>query len=277
MCRLYAFHANEETKVECSLVHAQNSLLIQSQGDSVGRVHSDGWGIGYYVDNTPILEKNFTAAFHGLHFSESAERVYARTVVAHVRLATVGINSLDNCHPFCWGNWVFAHNGTVVGIDLLRVELLAEMGEQATHIRGSTDSECLFHWLVSRLLSKGAINELQMLDQRQAVKMIASSLTELDVRCSRADSSKEPKLNIVLTDGSNLIACRLRNTLSWVSRRGIHDCEICGIPHIHHQSTVDYRAVVVASEPISSEPWQEIPDGTVIWVDSSLETGMHSM
>ena len=27
MCRLYGFRANEETKVECTLVHAQNALL----------------------------------------------------------------------------------------------------------------------------------------------------------------------------------------------------------------------------------------------------------
>lgn len=33
MCRLYGFLANERTKVECSLVHAQNALLHQSRAD----------------------------------------------------------------------------------------------------------------------------------------------------------------------------------------------------------------------------------------------------
>ena len=35
MCRLYAMRANEPTRVECSLVHAQNALMQQSQGDAV--------------------------------------------------------------------------------------------------------------------------------------------------------------------------------------------------------------------------------------------------
>ncbi len=34
MCRLYALHANEPIRVECSLVTAQNALMRQSQGDS---------------------------------------------------------------------------------------------------------------------------------------------------------------------------------------------------------------------------------------------------
>lgn len=35
-CRLYGFLANEETKLECTLVLAHNSLLSQSKKDSLG-------------------------------------------------------------------------------------------------------------------------------------------------------------------------------------------------------------------------------------------------
>ncbi|WP_419187581.1 class II glutamine amidotransferase, partial [Stieleria bergensis] len=106
MCRLYGFRSNEPTKVECTLVHAQNALLIQSRSDEIGRAHSDGWGIGYYEDQNPHVERNASAAHHGLHFSNAAERVYSPTVISHVRLATVGIPTVENCHPFRFGNWV---------------------------------------------------------------------------------------------------------------------------------------------------------------------------
>ena len=36
MCRLYGFRANEPTKVECTLVHAQNALIVQSREDLAG-------------------------------------------------------------------------------------------------------------------------------------------------------------------------------------------------------------------------------------------------
>src|SRR6476620_10098238 len=40
MCRHYAFRANEPTKVECTLVRAQNALLAQSRADRRGKTHS---------------------------------------------------------------------------------------------------------------------------------------------------------------------------------------------------------------------------------------------
>src|SRR5919108_629070 len=45
MCRLYALRANEPTRVECSLVRAQNALMAQSRGDREGLIHGDGWGV----------------------------------------------------------------------------------------------------------------------------------------------------------------------------------------------------------------------------------------
>ena len=50
MCRLYGFHATEPTKVECSLVHAQNALMSQSRVDSQGLSHGHGWGVASVRD-----------------------------------------------------------------------------------------------------------------------------------------------------------------------------------------------------------------------------------
>jgi predicted glutamine amidotransferase len=273
MCRIYGFHANEPTKVECTLVHAQNALLLQSQSDELGREHSDGWGIGYYENGLPTIEKKASAAFHGLHFSNTAERVYSRAVVSHVRMATVGKPSIANCHPFGWGTWIFAHNGTVTGIDALRAEMTAELTESFREIvRGSTDSELLFHWLMSRFLTGKAVDASECLSLHRLIDLLASSIVELDRRCQLASPSKPAKLNIILTDGRVMVASRYRNSLCWVHRDGIRDCEICGIPHVEHSPGFKYRAVVIASEAISHERWDTIADGTVVAVDNSLRT-----
>ncbi len=134
MCRLYGFHASALTKVECTLVHAQNALLHQSQKDEQGRRHPDGWGIACYgeVDKPgnrlPELVRHETAAFRDTHFSHTAETMYAQTVVAHVRLATVGYVGATNSHPFTHDTWTFAHNGTVTGFEQLQDELRARPG-----------------------------------------------------------------------------------------------------------------------------------------------------
>ena len=55
MCRLYAMSANEPTRVECSLVHAQNALMQQSEQDAEGLMHGHGWGVADYRDGVPPL------------------------------------------------------------------------------------------------------------------------------------------------------------------------------------------------------------------------------
>lgn len=278
MCRLYGFHANEPTKVECSLVHAQNSLLIQSRGDERGLTHADGWGIAYYGTEGPALEKGAAAAFDCLHFSNSAERVYSNTIVAHVRMATVGTPSVANCHPFQWKEWVFAHNGTVMGVDAMRPQMLDEMGpRQASQILGSTDSELLFHWLIAELRRRNLIDEDQPTEVLALQQVLASLLMEIDERCQRSCPEQAAKLNVVLTNGDVLLAARLRNSLHWVHREGLHDCEICGIPHVAHDTGFAYKAVVVASEPLSHENWQAVPDGSVLAVGSDMSTHMIPM
>jgi glutamine amidotransferase len=272
MCRLYGFHANEPTKVECTLVRAQNALMVQSRQDRRGCSHSDGWGIAVFEDSVPEIERRDTAAWQDLHFSVTAERVFARTVVAHVRDATVGGPSLVNTHPFHHGRWVFAHNGTVRGFDRVAVGLAEETAPELLDERlGSTDSELSFLWLLSRLRAAHVDLESREVDIESAVRVLADSVRELARRSRAERTGRQERLNFLLTDGRWLLVSRWHNDLYWVRRDGIHDCEICGIPHIRHQAGTGYRAVVVASEPISHEEWEEVPEGSILVVAPDVE------
>ena len=275
MCRLYAIRSNEETKVECTLVHAQNALLLQSRGDQIGREHSDGWGIGYYVAGQPTIEKQASAAFRDLSFSRAAEQVYSDAVIAHVRLATVGTPLVENAHPFQYGNWLFAHNGTIQGFQILGDELLSETRPELRVSRhGSTDSECFFLWLLSRLLDQPCASVDGVSNPDRMADHLADLIQEIDER-SRAAASvmgidKAPKLNIVLTDGRSLFASRWNNSLYFAARNGITDCEICGIPHVHHRHGSLYQSVVIASEPVSEEIWHEVENLTLLYVTKDI-------
>ena len=78
MCRLYAMHANEPTRVECGLVRSQNALMAQSKSDRQGVMHGHGWGVADYNDGLPIVEK------------QTYERIHATTKSI---LAGVGIET----------------------------------------------------------------------------------------------------------------------------------------------------------------------------------------
>ena len=86
--------------------------------------HSDGWGIAFFESegNQPgkaarhFVDKE-SASTSPIAAMLKSYPIKSHNVVAHVRKATVGAVTLENCHPFTrelWGRyWVIAHNGVL--------------------------------------------------------------------------------------------------------------------------------------------------------------------
>ena len=268
MCRLYGFRANEATKVECSLVHAQNALMRQSRADLAGYSHAHGWGVAAYEDHLPRVERQAWAAYHGEHFARAAARVFAHLVLAHVRRATVGEPGPENTHPFVEGPWALIHNGTIPAFEQIRERMLSQTAaDQRARIRGTTDSEHLFRLLLTKLEA----------DPSAGVKeVLAETLRAVADWGSEFEPDRTLGLNVILTNGSTLVATRWGRGLYYALREGLYDCEICGFPHVRHHAGTDYRAVVLASEPITHEPWVEVPERTVLEVTPGLDLTISS-
>lgn len=263
MCRLYGFRATEPTKVECSLVLAQNALMVQSKRDRAGESHIHGWGVAAYEDHAPIWDRQAWAAYHGEHFKRAAARIYAETVLAHVRKATVGPATINNTHPFVDQHWSFIHNGTIPGFAAMRERMLATMTDMHREaIQGDTDSEHVFRLLLSIWANASA---------KPLMEVVRDTTTQVLAWCEEFRPDAPIGLNIMLTDGSELVGTRLGRTLFCARREGIHDCEICGFPHVHHQPEKDYRAIIVASEPITHELWNEVPERSLYRIGPDLD------
>ena len=260
MCRLYGFRASESTKVECTLIYAQNALMVQSRQDLAGFSHANGWGLATYQDSKLSVERQAWAAYHGEHFRQAAGRVFSRQVLAHVRRATVGEPRIENTHPFVDEPWSFIHNGTIPNFDRLRSRLLAEIPEaRRALIRGQTDSEHFFHLIRSLQEQK---------PERTAREVLVEAIGLVVSWCRDIDPSAKIGLNVILTDGTQMVGSRLGRPLFYVERRGVHDCEICGFPHVHHDTRRGYSAFIIASEPISQENWKEVPERSTYQVST---------
>jgi glutamine amidotransferase len=273
MCRLYGFVATEPTRLDCSLVEAQNALQVQSDRDMRGIRNADGWGIAEWHDSAPLISKNTDPAFADHHFAGIASTVTSDSVIAHVRAATVGRVAMENTHPFTYGPWVFAHNGTIGSFDHVSTHL--DIGYYGPP-NGETDSELAFLWILNRMREFGLDPDEPAADLEPVVDLLADSVLEL-VRISiEVGAGEPPQLNFLLSDGKHLAATRWGNTLHWTFRRGISDCSVCGTSHCP-QADADYRAVVIASEPITNEDWMEVPEGSVIGVNAESRTMTRSL
>ena len=255
MCRLYGFRASEPTKVECTLIHAQNALMVQSRRDLAGYSHAQGWGVATYENHHPHVERQAWAAYHGEHFQRAAARIYSKAVLAHVRRATVGPAALENTHPFWEGTWALIHNGTIPNFDQVEEPMLEAMTDKHRRaINGVTDSEFFFRLLLSTRDAR---------PEDSLKEILHTCINQVVIWCHDVDPAAPIGLNVIVTDGIDLVGTRLGRGLYYLERDGVYDCEICHFPHIHHDPSKSYRAAVVASEPITHESWIEVPEGSI--------------
>lgn len=147
MCELLALSANTPTDMRFSF-HG-----LTRRGGATG-CHGDGWGVASFDPDgrgVHLYREDAPAAFSPIAARVARLDLRSRCSIAHIRKATQGVVALENCHPFHrrWHGreWVFAHNGNLVG-PLPPSQLFVP--------EGSTDSEVAFCWILERLNAAGA-------------------------------------------------------------------------------------------------------------------------
>lgn len=179
MCELFGISSVREVPV--------NDLLREffSHSDK----HPNGWGMATFFHRSVSIEKEPVQATRSVYLRERLRhRMEVRTLLAHIRFATIGNMEYDNSHPFlrrdsAGRDWVLIHNGTIFDYPALSPYQYRQ--------DGSTDSERILLYLVDRL------------DQRQAEAGRPLEARErfglLDTLI--ADLARGNKLNLMLYDG----------------------------------------------------------------------------
>ena len=126
----------------------RNDLLREFY--SHAQAHPHGWGLARFPDGgAPSVEKEPVCATHSAFLAGLlAAPVEERSLIAHIRLATIGHIEYENCHPFTAADnigrtWTLAHNGTIFSDTALN----DYMGIQY----GDTDSERVLLHLIGRI------------------------------------------------------------------------------------------------------------------------------
>jgi glutamine amidotransferase len=270
VCRLFGFRSVVPGRAHRSLLDAENALARQSTQ------HPDGWGIGWFHEDDAYVVKSSSAAYACDRFKQASARLSSHTMLVHVRRATVGTVDHLNAHPFRFGRWLFAHNGTLFGFEALRPWLLERTHpELAPLVLGDTDSEHLFHYLLSRLDAAGLDRSgREPVDAVRAAEALRDALRELDA-AAVALGLERPITNVLLTDGRIFLAHRAGMPLHVSTQKfrcaDFATCrepsKVCMLAERPPGAPVNH--LLVASEPIGEENrWEPVVDGSTLALDA---------
>ena len=155
MCRLFACAGKlSSPDVIASLKEFRRlaKLGVIPPVPNIKRGHTEGWGLVAYRNGEIVYEKKRKAfAFRDPELLHSIPRLAKRqpdVVIAHVRKMTYGMVASRNNHPFVFGPYSFAHNGSVD-----QTETIPLTSYFKDSIKGTTDSERLFAYFLQLLYS----------------------------------------------------------------------------------------------------------------------------
>jgi glutamine amidotransferase len=269
MCRLLGFRSNTPIALAYPLLEAPNALIKQSQNDSRDLSHPDGWGIGYYCNGEPMLHKSVLPAYEDRTFREQARKIAATQAIAHVRAASVGNITLQNAHPFRYQNWLWAHNGTVRPFDDIYQQFLKQIDPKFLALRqGQTDSEMCFLLFLTELAKLSPAN-LNHPSPAQAVESMRRIVQKILTMTKPFYSPKPSALTFLATNGEMLLAHRYGTTLFVLEQNSLRADWV-----VSRQPPQAARMVIVASEPLNDDSWQEIPNGHSVLIKPDLEVEM---
>lgn len=154
MCRFLAY-VGEPILLEDLVCKPRHSLVRQSLRAEEAKTitNGDGFGVGWYGERaSPGVYHEVMPAWSDENLLALCANVRSRLFFAHVRAATGGGISRQNCHPFHHGPFMFIHNGQIGGYSQLRRGLEALLPDlHYENRRGGTDSELLFLLIVARI------------------------------------------------------------------------------------------------------------------------------
>lgn len=201
-----------------------------------GAMNADGWGVGWWdpsVTDEPARYRTASPMWTDSSFRSVAKVVHATAITAAARSATPPSPVVETGNaPFSSGRWLFSLNGFVLGYE-------GEVGERlrrsvsharAIGIEGTADSEVLFA-LVLDALDAGA-------SPSEALLSVTGDVL----------TTGEARLNLVLSDGHQIVATACGNSLFTLQGTGLAE-----------------GGVLVSSEPLDDDPaWREVPDRSLV-------------
>ncbi|WP_066705076.1 class II glutamine amidotransferase [Curvibacter delicatus] len=251
MCQLLGMNCNVPTDVMFSFAgFAERGGRTDPHGDGWGIAFFEDKGLRHFVDHQSACASPVAELIR--HYP-----IKSRNVISHIRKATQGAVTLENCHPFVrelWGRyWVFAHNGDLKNF--------APRLHGSFHPVGNTDSEQAFCWLLQELAKSHA--------DVPSVAELTLTLRELAPQIA-----KHGTFNFLLSNGEALWAHASTQLWHVVRQHPFGSAtlrdEDLSVNFAEHAAPGDRVAVVVTAPLTTDEVWTPFAPGELrVFVDGA--------
>jgi gamma-glutamyl hercynylcysteine S-oxide hydrolase len=213
------------------ILDAPHGLLRQSYAPKDmrggGSVNADGFGLGWYRDGAaaPLRYRRDCPIWTDAALPALAAATVSGAALCAVRNATTGMPTMETAAaPFTEGPFLFSHNGRITGWPDSVAGLADDLPTRDLLTLDAPTDAALLWALVRHRLRAGASTVDAVADTVLAVEAAAPG----------------SRLNVLLTDGTTVVATAWTHALSFVERSG---------------------SVLVSSEPLDDDPgWRPVPD-----------------
>lgn len=236
MCRHLAYVGRPVT-LAALLLEPPHSLLRQSWAPrdmrGGGTINADGFGVGWYTGAGPVRYRRPGPMWTDTALPELARATAAGAVLAAVRSATAGMPVTEGaCAPFADGDFMFSHNGRVMGWPHSVAKLAREL-PVTDLITLDAPTDTAFLWALLRHRLRGGADPAAAL---------AALVSEVDA------AAPGSRLNLLLTDGRRIYATTAGHSL-W-TRPGLVASEPCD----------------------GDPAWRPVPDRSLLVADPATQT-----
>jgi predicted glutamine amidotransferase len=243
---------------------------ITEEHAAVGAFPSEGaqaCGAGFYQGGEILHRKRPRLGGENLRWEDLLGGIRSDTVLIHLREATVGDHRSENTHPFRMRDWLFAHRGTVHGFSAIQDALLAPMPDfLRRNIRGSTDSEHVFHAFLSFLHDRDGLDG-HAVDDAVVLASLRSTIALVD-RLTGEVGAPSASLDMMLSNGRSLFVVRRGEPIHHVART---------LPG-ETRSSPPYRYVLAVGADVPPPPdYQTLPQAAALIVSRDLELRVETL
>jgi glutamine amidotransferase len=276
MCRFAIFIGDPVILAEF-IIRPSHSIIYQSFGctERSTPLNGDGFGIAWYrpdIQPTPGVFKSISPAWSNKNLLSLCEVTQSPCILAHVRAASPGSSVTEaNCHPFCWKDLTFVHNGDIGCFKKIKKKIVHLLSEESfLLIEGSTDSEHIFALFIDKYRQfEGSENALS--------NALKETLQEIMTLVEPYSDKFECTLNIGITNGKEVLCSRYSTGKSCLSL--YYSTKVYFGKKLSESIDIVSHGTIIASEPLGHDRnmWKEAPVNSIIHITEKRELLYHSI